>query len=273
MRDSVIVIVAPTGARRGKRDHPAIPLTPDEIGREAARCREAGAAMIHLHVRDADGRHSLDPDLYREAIAAVRQQAGEDLIVQVTTEAVGVYSPAEQMAAMRALDPEAFSAAVRELVPDAASEPEAARFFQEQAERDVLVQHILYDAEDVKRFADLVARGVIPTRRASALFVLGRYTPGQQSSPGDLLPFLAEWRLPIPWALCAFGRLEAACAVTAACLGGHVRVGFENNLQLPDGTIASDNAALVRGFSQAAASLGMQLATPGAARELLSKAA
>ena len=162
---------------------------------------------------------------------------------------------------------------MRELVPDAASEPAAARFFQEQAERDVLVQHILYDAEDVKRFADLVARGVIPTRRASALFVLGRYTPGQQSSPGDLLPFLAEWRLPIPWALCAFGRLEATCAVTAACLGGHVRVGFENNLHLPDGTIAPDNAALVRGFSLTAASLGMQVATPEDARELLSRGA
>src|ERR671917_2716010 len=107
----LIITVAPNGARRGKADHLAIPLTPAEIGVEAARCQEAGAAMIHLHVRDAEGRHSLDPDLYRAAIAAVRREAGSDLIVQVTTEAVGLYAPEEQIAAMRALEPEAFSAA------------------------------------------------------------------------------------------------------------------------------------------------------------------
>ena len=176
MTAPVIVAVAPTGARRGKSDHPAIPLTPDEIGQEAARCREAGAAMIHLHVRDAEGRHSLDPDLYRAATAAVRREAGADLIVQVTTEAVGIYAPEEQIAAMRALEPEAFSAAVREIVPDADAERAAGGFFSEQAERGVLVQHIVYNAEDVRRLADLVGRGVIPTRCASALFVLGRYT-------------------------------------------------------------------------------------------------
>ena len=120
--DPLIITVAPNGARRGKADHPAIPLTPTEIGIEAARCKEAGAAMIHLHVRNADGRHSLDPVLYRAAIAAVRTEAGSDLIVQVTTEAVGLYTPDQQIAAMQALQPEAFSVAVRELIPDTASE-------------------------------------------------------------------------------------------------------------------------------------------------------
>ena len=133
--DPLIITVAPNGARRGKADHPAIPLTPAEIGIEAARCQEAGAAMIHLHVRDAEGRHSLDPDLYRAAIAAVRKEAGSDLIVQVTTEAVGIFTPDQQIAAMQALQPEAFSVAVRELIPDAASETAAARFLKQQAER------------------------------------------------------------------------------------------------------------------------------------------
>ncbi len=269
MSHSVVVTVAPNGARRGKSDHPAIPLTPHEIGREAARCRDAGAAMIHLHVRDREGRHSIDPDLYRAAIAAVQQEAGKSLLIQVTTEAVGIYEPGQQMAAMRELRPEAFSAAVRELVPDTDAETAASVFFQEQAKRDVLVQHILYDAEDVRRFQDLIARGVLPAHGASVLFVLGRYTQGQQSNPADLLSFLAEWRLALPWALCAFGRREAACAVTAACLGGHVRVGFENNLYLPDGTIAPDNAALVAGFVEAARSLGMQIADAQTAPALL----
>jgi 3-keto-5-aminohexanoate cleavage enzyme len=271
MMDPLIITVAPNGARRGKADHPAIPLTPAEIGIEAARYQEAGAAMIHLHVRDADGRHSLDPDLYRAAIAAVRKEAGSDLIIQVTTEAVGIFTPDQQIAAMQALQPEAFSVAVRELIPDAASETAAAQFLKEQAERGIFVQHILYDENDVRRFTDLVDRGVIPRTSASGLFVLGRYTQGQQSSPNDLLPFLNAWALDLPWALCAFGRREAACAITAATLGGHVRVGFENNLHLPDGTLAPDNAALVRGVADVARTLGLAVATPDEAKHLFSR--
>jgi uncharacterized protein (DUF849 family) len=132
----------------------------------------------------------------------------------------------------------------------------------------VFVQHILYDAGDVCRFIDLLDREVIPRARASGLFVLGRYTQGQQSSPRDLLPFLNAWDLDMPWALCAFGRREAACAIAAACLGGHVRVGFENNLHLPDGNLAPDNAALVRSVVNPASSLGLAIATPDEAKRI-----
>ncbi|HYH17461.1 MAG TPA: 3-keto-5-aminohexanoate cleavage protein [Azospirillum sp.] len=262
----LIITVAPNGARRGKTDHPAIPLTPDEIGREAARCHEAGAAMIHLHVRDADGRHTLDPDAYRAAVAAVRREAGPDLLIQATTEAVGIYGAGQQIAAMRDLRPEAFSAAVRELVPDAGAETAAADFLAEQARTGTLVQHILYDGADVARFDDLVRRGVIPEASASVLFVLGRYTAGQQSDARDLLPFLATWSRNLPWAVCAFGRREAACMAAAAALGGHVRVGFENNMNLPDGTRAPNNAALVAVVAGVAPVLGRIVATPEQAR-------
>jgi uncharacterized protein (DUF849 family) len=271
MMHPLVITVAPNGARRGKADHPAIPLTPAEIGIEAARCQEAGAAMIHLHVRDAEGRHSLDPDLYRAAIAAVRREAGCDLIVQVTTEAVGLYTPDQQIAAIQTLQPEAFSVAVRELIPNAASETAAARFLMEQGEHEVFVQYILYDENDVRQFNDLVDREVIPRARASGLFVLGRYTQGQQSSPSDVLPFLNAWDLDMPWALCAFGRREAACAIAAACLGGHVRVGLENNLHLPDGSLAPDNAALVRSVADPARSLGLAIATPDEAKRIFSR--
>ncbi|MGY2047622.1 3-keto-5-aminohexanoate cleavage protein [Methylobacterium sp. JK268] len=273
MTKPLIIAVAPNGARLTKADHPALPITAREVGLEAARCREAGAAMIHLHVRDAEERHSLDVDRYRDAIAAVRREAGPDMIVQVTTESVGVYAPAEQIAAMRALQPEAFSAAVRELFADPEGEAEAAAFLAEQAAAGALVQHILYDAGDVTRFQGLVARGLIPLGRASVLFVLGRYAAGQRSDPADLLPFLEAWNsghhLDLPWSLCAFGRREAACLVTAACLGGDVRVGFENNLARPDGSLAPDNAAQVAALAALARGLGIEIAGPTAARALL----
>ena len=269
MMAPIVIAAAPNGARRGKADHPALPLTAEEIAREAARCREAGAAMLHLHVREADGRHSLDPDAYRDAIAAVRREAGADLLIQPTTEAVGLYTPEAQMAAMDELRPEAFSAALRELVPGAAAEPAAARFYAAHAAAGVLVQHILYDTADVARFEKLVRRGVIPDAGCSVLFVLGRYTVGQTSDPRDLLPFLAAFTGRFPWMLCAFGAREGACAATAAALGGHVRVGFENNLWLADGTTAPGTAALVAQAAAALPLLGRTPADPAAARALL----
>ena len=69
-RGRVVVTVAPNGGRKTKADHPALPLTADELARTAAECLERGASMIHLHVRDAEGRHSLDPEAYRATIAA-----------------------------------------------------------------------------------------------------------------------------------------------------------------------------------------------------------
>lgn len=265
----LILTVAPNGARRSHADHPALPTTPDEIGRCAAACADAGAAMIHLHVRDREGGHTLDADAYRAAIAAVKREAGERIVVQVTSEAVGMYEPAQQMAMVRAVRPEAVSLAVRELIPEGADEREAAKFFAWLAAEHILAQFILYSDEDVQRFDDLAARGIVADGQRFVLFVLGRYSAGQQSSPHDLLPFLNANRLGHTWAVCAFGRREAACMLAAAALGGHGRVGFENNLYLPDGRVAPDNAALVSAVADGARTMGRPLADATKARDIM----
>ena len=268
-RSPVIVAVAPNGARKTKADHPAVPITAEEIAATAAACREAGAAMIHLHVRDADGRHSLEVETYRAATAAVRAAVGRDLVVQVTTEAVGRYRPEEQMRMVRALKPEAVSLAVREIVPDEAAEPEAAAFLAWVEAEGILPQYILYSDDDLRRFDDLIARGVVPGERQLVLFVLGRYTKGQTSEPRDLLPFLDANSRDHLWSVCAFGPRETACAVAAAALGGHVRVGFENNLHLPDGTLATDNAALVTAVAEGLSAIGCRPASAAEARDMM----
>ncbi|WP_142847416.1 3-keto-5-aminohexanoate cleavage protein [Telmatospirillum sp. J64-1] len=270
----LIINVAPNGARRLKQDHPAIPLTAKEMAETAARCREAGAAMLHLHVRDADGAHLLDAEAYKESIAAVRRAVGEEMVVQITTEAVGRYSPAEQMAVVREVRPEAVSLALREIIPDEAAERDGAAFLAELWRARTFIQHILYSAEDVSRFLRLRSRGIIPG--GQVLFVLGRYTPGQVSQPTDLLPFLAAWsgeagELPPGWSVCAFGRHENACAMAAAALGGHARVGFENNLWLADGSLAPENAALVDQLARGAPLLGRAVADAGAARAIMAE--
>ena len=265
----LILTVAPNGARKTKADHPALPMTPDEIAACAAACAEAGAAMIHLHVRDRDGGHTLDADAYRAAIAAVRRAVGEGIVIQVTSEAVGIYGPAEQMAMVREVRPEAVSLAVREVVPDAAHEAVAADFFAWMRAEGVQPQFIVYSDEDLARFDDLIARGVVPPGRHFVLFVLGRYIPGQRSQPSDLLPFLTANTAGHPWAVCAFGPREAACAAAASALGGHVRIGFENNLFLASGAPAPDNAALVASAAAAATAIGRPIADAARARELI----
>ena len=266
----VILAVAPNGARKTKADHPALPITPDELARTAAACSEAGAAMIHLHVRDEAGAHSLDVEAYRAAVAAVRGAVGENMVIQVTSEAVGRYEPAEQMAMVRALRPEAVSLAPRELLPDGADEAEVAAFLGWLDAEGILPQFILYSAEEVARFDALIDRGVVPGGRRFLLFVLGRYSVDQQSAPADLLPFLAANRRSHPWAVCAFGRREAACALAAITLDGHARIGFENNLFQPDGQVAPDNAALVAAAARGAAVIARPLANAAAARAMMS---
>lgn len=97
------VMVAPNEARRQKAVHAALPITPAEVAGVAVNCRKAGATAIHLRARDANGAHTLEPEIYARYIGAVREAVGDGFFIQVTTEAVGRYNPAEQMAAIRAL--------------------------------------------------------------------------------------------------------------------------------------------------------------------------
>lgn len=265
-------MVAPNGARRTKADHPAIPIAPDELAETAAACLDAGAGAIHLHVRDDALKHVLDAARNRAAIAAVSGRVGDRMAIQVTTEAVGRYTPAEQMALVRELTPDAVSIAVRELFAEGEAEP--ARFLEWTARERVAVQHILYDAEDMKRFAALMRAGTIPVERPRCILVLGRYTENQESDPADLDPLLAAAEAEgvldrIVWSVCAFGRGETASLAAAIAKGGHARVGFENSLWEPDGTLAPDNAARVARIAAIAREAGRDVAFGAEARAVL----
>jgi uncharacterized protein (DUF849 family) len=258
----VALAVAPNGGRKVKADHPAVPLTPAELAVVAAHCLDAGAAMIHAHVRNADGSHLLDADAYRDAIAAIRSAVGERLVIQITSEAVGKYTAAQQRAVVQAVKPEAASLALRELVPDASEEKNFADLLGWMKREHVTPQVIFYEPIDAIRFDDMRKRGLIPFERIPVLYVLGRYTAGQRSSPSDLLSFLAPDAPRFAhWSLCAFGAQEVACVTTGALLGGHVRVGFENNELLPDGSRAKGNQELVAAARAAIEAVGLKAAT------------
>ena len=259
--DPLIITVAPNGAYKQVSDHAAIPLTAASLASTAKACLDAGAAMLHLHIRDVQGRHSLDEHGYRDALQAVKSAVGNEMVLQITSEAARVYQAPEQIAMVQALRPEAVSVSLRELDQPVVGETGLAEFFAWLVRERVMTQVILYDVADLQRWQVLRERGVIPQAPWFLLFVLGRYTAGQTSNPRDLVPFVHAHTGLEPWAVCAFGATEHACVTAAAALGGHVRVGFENNLQLKNGQLAPSNAALVCQAKEAASSLGRPLAT------------
>ena len=263
----LILAVAPNGARKTKRDHENLPITATEIASTAAACRDAGAEMIHLHVRDGDGGHCLDVNAYRDAIDAIRRTTGHQLIIQPTSESGGIYKPAQQMAMVRELRPETVSLALREIIPDATHEPDAAAFFGWLRKERITPQYILYTPDEVTRYHALIRRGIIPGDRHYLLFVIGRYD--NEPDPGKLTAFLTVNDGARPWMVCAFGAAEAASVSAAAAAGGHARVGFENNLHLNDESIAPDNAALVQQARASCQLAGRPLASTDEARATL----
>ncbi|MFK7859880.1 MAG: 3-keto-5-aminohexanoate cleavage protein [Granulosicoccus sp.] len=240
------LMVAPTGARRTRKDHPQLPIHIDEIVSTAKSCASAGADGIHIHVRDKNGFHILDVGLYNEVLKEL-ELATPTLTLQVTTEAVGRYTPKEQRQLVKTLKPASVSISTSEMLADEEFDV-AVEFYQWCRDEDIAVQHILYSTEDLMLFETLLNSPVLELNNPQLLYVLGRHSHNQQSSPQQLDPFM-QWltatRLESDWAVCAFGQGETDCLVAAHALGGKMRVGFENSLWNKDGTIARDNAERV----------------------------
>lgn len=254
------LMVAPNGARRGKADHPALPVTDDEMVATAKACQAAGADGLHLHIRDAQGAHLLDAGRYAALLERLAE-AVPGMYLQVTSEMAGRYSAEEQRAMVRALKPRHVSVGLREMVRQPGDWPQARAFYHWAAEAGVEIQHILYTPDEVLAFTEACRNGLIPGTDQLVQLVQGTYANGA----ADALPleqYLAPLRasdLRVDWMLCAFGPEETESLLRAAELGGKARVGFENSLWHADGRLARDNAERVAALD---AALRAQAATP-----------
>lgn len=260
-----LICAAINGARRTKADHPALPMTVPEIAGAVAGCAEAGAAMAHIHVRDGSGAHVLDAGLYREALAEIAR-VSPDIVVQITTESAGRYGTGAQIALARSMRAEvaAISIAWREIVRD--GEAPARALLADLAEAGVATQLIVYEPDDIAALNAEIMRPDWPWRETDMLIVLGSYA-GKPGSVAELRAKLAHLKSArVRPAMCAFGPDEHACVVAMLAAGGDARVGFENNLVLPDGTMAPDNASLVRLAADAAIASGRGVMTADAFR-------
>jgi len=260
-----LIAVAPNGARKTKDDLPSIPLTPEEIAIEASACQRAGAAMIHLHIRDSIGRHSLNTARYQETIKLIKEETDNQLLIQVTSESVGKYSTEEQFEMIHSLKPDAVSIAIREI--HNFNEIEINENFNFMKANNTSPQIILYNAHDVSIYKKWLEEGILPGKAYPVLYVIGK---SQVEGVFSLDFFDQDYQLPASsWMVCGFGESEFKIGVEAAKRGGHIRIGFENNHVLEDGRIANNNAELV---SQMVAHLAEQkrvLATHEEARKTM----
>ena len=245
----LIIGLAPNGARYTKDDHPALPITPEELAQTAEQCLQAGARMIHLHVRDEFNQHSLATKHYQPALAVVREAVADNMLIQVTSESAGLYNAHQQRELMLQLKPDFISIALREFISESSDIVSFKHFIKQMMTHDCLFQYILYDNNDYELYRKLIDSQDIPDTNHSLLFVLGRY----QSSP-PTVDIVAEFakilQTDASWMVCTFGKHSHEILTKSVAMNCHVRLGFENGFYLPDGTIASCNADLVKSSQQ-----------------------
>ena len=240
------IMVAPNGARRTTAEHPAIPVTIQQIVDTAASCHQAGAGAMHFHVRDAKQKHILDAGLYSEALAELAIAVPE-MHLQITTECVGLYSPEDMRALAYQVMPPGISIGIIEMIPDGQPTADDIKLYKSLYEAGTRIQHICYFPEHLEIVRQIIDKAGLPEDDIWCLFTIGHYS-GRVSKPkliDQFLEKLESLKLSPEWAICAFAEQEQICLQKAVSLGGKVRVGFENSLFMPDGTISENNAARV----------------------------
>jgi len=242
------IMVAPNGARRTTHDHPATPVTDENLIETAMSCYEAGARGLHAHIRTKKQTHLLDVERYESLVTKLNERL-PNLEVQVTSEAAGIYESDAQIDLLSRIRVPWVSVAIQEILRS--QDPARLQPFFYRLLNKSRVQFILYNTDDFKTLTALIHKSIIQTKVLEVLYVLGRYSDNQESTPDQLDPFLdirdrfKKTCNPTQEMICAFGKGQIPCLLRAASEGIDLRIGFENGIWLPDGTTADSNAALV----------------------------
>ena len=270
MRDDLIITVAPCGAETMRSHSPAVPFTPAEIAEEAGRAFDAGARMVHVHARLDDGTPTQDAGRYRETVAAIRDQAPE-LIIQVSTGgAIGM--SAEERLGSLAAEPDMASLTCgtvnfgKGIFENPA--PLMLDFAHAQLDAGVKPELEIFDAGHLDNARWLIDKAPLTGPQHYDL-VLG--VPGGLAATPANVTMLAS-RLPAgsTWSATGIAAGFLPVVTTALAMGGHVRCGLEDQVEVEPGVLATSNADLVARVVAIAKLLGRTPASPARARQILS---
>ena len=288
MSRNVIISCALTGAADSSGINPAVPVAPAEIAREALEAAAAGAAIVHVHVRDPEtGKASMDKKLYAEVVERIRQ-SGTDVLINLTTGpgariAIGEDDPLDLGPATTLTRPENRVAHVEELKPDICSldigsfnfgpnvfvntPPHVTRMAELIRAAGVKPELEVFDLGGIRQARALVEGGHV---EAPYLFQICLGIPWAADASAEIMTTMRN-QLPdgAVWAAFGISRHNFPMMAEAVILGGHVRVGLEDNLYLARGQLAPGNAALVERAVSIVENLGESVATPDQARAIL----
>ncbi|MGI8477453.1 MAG: 3-keto-5-aminohexanoate cleavage protein [Thermomicrobiales bacterium] len=266
----VIISAALTGSSPTKAQNPAVPVTEAEIVEAALACADAGAAIVHIHVRDADGMATGDPERY-VTIKRLMEESGSDVILNFSTSGgIGRATDETRIAAV-ALRPEIASFDCGSLNFGATVFLNTPAFLDKLAagmiEHSVLPEIECFEPGHVASALRLIDAGKLRTPPWFQ-FVLG-VPGGSPATVKQLLNMLEMIPLGTNWSVCGIGRGQLPLGVAGMAMGGHVRTGLEDNLHYHKGQPAHSNAQLVARLVRIAAELGRPVATPDIARSIL----
>ena len=288
MKAKIVITCAITGNITKPEQSPHLPITPEQIATSALEAAEEGASVAHIHVREPDtGRPSMRLDLYRDVMERIRAR-NRTLIINLTTGPGGRFVPSEEDPSVAGpgttlMVPEKRVEHIEALKPDICTldlntmnsggqvvintPANVRRMARVMRSARVKPEIELFDSGDIHLARDLIASGELDGPGLYSIVTGVKY--GFDSSPETML--YARNLLPAGavWSGFGLGRLEFPMVAQSWLLGGHVRVGMEDNLYLSKGVLAPTNAALVAKARDILGQLGAEPASPTEARQIL----
>ena len=266
--DKLIITAALTGAEVTKEKQPNLPVTPDEIAQEAEKAYEAGASIVHVHAREDNGDPTQDYEKYKEIKEKIEERC--PVIFQPSTGGATWHSVEERIQPVE-LKPEmaTLSCGTCNFGNDVFMNTQEymEKFAKRMKDYGVKPEIEVFEVGMINNALRLVDKGLLE-EPLHFDFVLG--VPGAMMGTVENLTFMVN-KIPdnASWTVAGVGRYETPLAMTAVAMGGHVRVGFEDNIYYKKGELAKSNAQLVERVARIAGELDREVATPDEARKML----
>ncbi|NLD51874.1 MAG: 3-keto-5-aminohexanoate cleavage protein [Clostridiales bacterium] len=271
LKNKRVITVAITGSWPTKEDNPNLPITPEEIASSVYECWKAGAAIAHIHVRNDDGTPSTDFAKYKETVERIRAMKDCDICINITSSGSVGFGDEERIYPLQQLLPELASYDAGTLNWQHRTIFENHPRFLEKLglalqESNIKPEIEIFDAGMVYNAIYYIKKGILKPP-CHFQFVLG--CPGGMMNTVENLVFLKSL-LPegSTWAGCGIGAGHMPIMMATIAMGGHLRVGMEDNVMWQKGVPAESNAQFVTRARQLLEMNGLQAATPEEARQI-----
>lgn len=271
LKNKRVITAAITGSWPTREQNPNLSITPEEIAKDVYECWKAGAAIAHIHVRNDDGTPSTDFEKYKETIERIRAYKDCDICINITSSGSVGFGDEERIYPLQKLLPEMASYDAGTLNWQHHTIFENHPRFLEKLGTALIESNIkpeieIFDAGMIYNAIYYMKKGIL---KAPCHFQIVLGCPGGMTNTVENLVFLKSL---IPagstWAACGIGSGHMPILMTTIAMGGHIRVGMEDNVMWQKGVLAESNAQFVKRAKELLEMNGLEAATPDEARQI-----